>query len=102
MSCVESAGCLMSSLLGVLCRVCWVSYVESAGCLVSSLLGVLCRVCWVSYVESAGCLMSSLLGVLSLLRVLSLLGVLYNFSFWPRVLWVLVVEKSSLFVIDAM
>ena len=31
----------MSSLLGVLCRVCWVSYVESAGCLMSSLLGVL-------------------------------------------------------------
>ena len=47
---------LMSSLLVVLCRVCWLSYVESAGCLMSSLLGVLCRVCWVSYVESAGCL----------------------------------------------
>ena len=39
-----------------LCRVCWVSYVESAGCLMSRLLGVLCRVCWVSDVESAGCL----------------------------------------------
>ena len=54
---------LMSSLLGVLCRVCWVSYVESAECLMSNMLGVLCRVCWVSYVESAGCLMSSLLGI---------------------------------------
>ena len=30
---VESVGCLMSSLLGVLCRVCWVSNIESAGCL---------------------------------------------------------------------
>ena len=46
------------------------SYVESAGCLMSSLLGVLCRVCWVSYVESAGCLMSSLLGVLLLISSL--------------------------------
>ena len=33
-----------------------ISYVESAGCLMSRLLGVLCRVCWVSYVASAGCL----------------------------------------------
>ena len=29
-------------------------YVESAVCLISSVLGVLCRVCWLSYVESAG------------------------------------------------
>ena len=33
------------------------SYVESVGCLMSSLMGVLGRVCWVSYVESDGCLM---------------------------------------------
>ena len=58
MSYVESAGCLISSLLGVLCGVCRVSYVASAGCLMSSLQGVLCRVFWVSYVESAVCLMS--------------------------------------------